>query len=155
MICLFGLKIYIYICVLKYLFIELSLSKIFNISEAATIAIHSMAVIARSEQLLNVQQIADVTGFSKNHTAKILQQLVKNNFLQSTRGPRGGFAINRDPGEISLMEIYRLIEGEIEESNCKMHCDNCPFRSCIFGGLSEKFSREFKTYLTEKKLAAL
>jgi Rrf2 family transcriptional regulator, nitric oxide-sensitive transcriptional repressor len=131
------------------------MSKIFNISEAATIAIHSMGVIARSEQLLNAQQIADITGFSKNHTAKVLQQLVKNNFLRSNRGPKGGFLLNRDPEKVSLMEIYKLIEGDIEESSCKMHCDNCPFRSCIFGGLSEKFSREFKNYLTDKKLATL
>ena len=131
------------------------MSKIFNISEAATIAIHSMGVIARSEQLLNAQKIADITGFSKNHTAKVLQQLVKNHFLRSSRGPKGGFLLNRDPEEVSLMEIYQLIEGNIEENNCKMHCDNCPFRSCIFGGLSEKFSREFKKYLTDKKLATL
>jgi Rrf2 family protein len=131
------------------------MSKIFNISEAATIAIHSMGVIARSEQLLNAQHIADITGFSKNHTAKVLQQLVKNNFLRSSRGPKGGFLLNRNPEEVSLIEIYQLIEGDIEESSCKMHCDNCPFTSCIFGGLSEKFSREFKTYLTDKKLATL
>jgi Rrf2 family transcriptional regulator, nitric oxide-sensitive transcriptional repressor len=131
------------------------MSKIFNISEAATIAIHSMGVISQSEQLLNAQQIADITGFSKNHTAKVLQQLVKNNFLRSNRGPKGGFLLNRDPEDVSLMEIYRLIEGDIEENSCKMHCDNCPFKSCIFGGLSEKFSREFKDSLTDKKLAAL
>lgn len=133
------------------------MSKIFNISEAATIAIHSMGVIARSEHLLNVQQIADITGFSKNHTAKVLQQLVKNNFLLSNRGPKGGFALKKDAGDISLMEIYRVIEGELEEGgqNCKMHCDTCPFRTCIFGGLTEKFSREFIEYLNEKKLATL
>mgnify|MGYP001099171526 CR=1 FL=1 len=131
------------------------MSKIFNISEAATIAIHSMGVIARSEQVLNAQQISDITGFSKNHTAKVLQQLVKNNFLRSNRGPKGGFLLNRDPEQVSLMEIYRLIEGDIEESACKMHCESCPFRTCIFGGLSEKFSREFKNYLTDKKLATL
>ena len=131
------------------------MSKIFNISEAATIAIHSMALISRSEDLLNAQQIADVTGFSKNHISKILQQLVKNNFISSTRGPKGGFIMKRNADDVSLMEIYRIIEGEIEESTCKMHCESCPFRSCIFGGLSEKFSREFIAYLNRKKLAEL
>ncbi len=130
------------------------MSKIFNISEAATIAIHSMGVIARSRQLLNVQQIADITGFSKNHTAKVLQQLVKNDFLKSERGPKGGFLLKKNPELISLIEIYRVIEGDIDvsETQCKMHCDNCPFSTCLFGGLSEKFSREFKEYLTEKTL---
>jgi Rrf2 family protein len=133
------------------------LSKVLNISEAATIAIHSMGIIARSNDSLNVQQIADLTGFSKNHTAKVLQQLVKNNFLTSSRGPKGGFIIKKDPSEITLMDIYKIIEGDIEteETLCKMHCDNCPFSNCIFGGLNEKFSREFKHYLMEKTLATI
>ncbi len=132
------------------------MSKIFNISEAATIAIHSMAIIARSKQQLNAQQIADKTGFSKNHLAKILQQLVKNNYLSSTRGPKGGFVIKKDPEKITMMEIYRLIEGDLEEkSSCKLACEACPFNECIFGGLNEKFNKEFKAYLTGKKIAAL
>ncbi len=132
------------------------LSKILNISEAATIAIHSMALIARSKELLNAQEIAKITGFSKNHISKVLQQLVKYHFLISTRGPKGGFVLKHNPEEVSLMEIYRAIDGEIEKgTNCKMHCDNCPFNSCIFGGLSQKFSREFSEYLTTKNLATV
>ncbi len=116
-----------------------------------------MGIIAHSEHSLNVQQIAYMTGFSKNHTAKVMQQLVKNNFLQSARGPKGGFTMKKEAKDISLMEIYRVIEGEIDEgeTNCKMHCGNCPFRSCIFGGLTEKFSHEFKQYLNDKTLATL
>jgi Rrf2 family protein len=133
------------------------MSKIFNISEAATIAIHSMGVIARSQHSLNAQQIADLTGFSKNHTAKVLQQLVKYNYLQSTRGPKGGFILRKNPSETSLMDIYKAIEGDIEidEHNCKMQCERCPFQNCIFGGLNEKFSKEFRDYLIGKSLAAL
>lgn len=131
------------------------MSKIFNISEAATIAIHSMALIARSQDMLNAQEIADQTGFSKNHISKILQQLVKNNYLSSTRGPKGGFIMRKNSVEVTLMDIYKVIEGEIEETSCKSHCENCPFKSCIFGGLSQKFSKEFIEYLTHKKLIEL
>lgn len=132
------------------------MSKVLNISEAASIAIHSMALIARSKELLNAHEIAETTGFSKNHISKVLQQLVKNNYLNSTRGPRGGFELKRRPEEISLLEIYRIIDGEIDSgTGCKMHCDNCPFNDCIFGGLTEKFSREFRQYLTEKNLATV
>ncbi|HSV88547.1 MAG TPA: Rrf2 family transcriptional regulator [Bacteroidales bacterium] len=132
------------------------MSKVLNISEAATIAIHSMALIARSKTLLNAQEIAEVTGFSKNHISKVLQQLVKSNMLQSTRGPKGGFVLKRKSEEVNLLEIYRLFDGEISESTgCRMHCSLCPFRSCIFGGLSEKFSREFREYLTSKNLSTI
>lgn len=153
---MFCSKKHLYICVFKYCISLLkSVSKIFHISEAATIAIHSMAMIARSNHLLNVQQVAEMTGFSRNHTAKVLQQLVKNQFLLSTRGPRGGFWLGKKAEDITLMDIYRIIEGDLEESNCKLDCANCPFNSCIFGGLDRKFSDEFRKYMNEKNLAAI
>ncbi len=131
------------------------MSRIFNISEAAAIAIHSMAVIARSKRLLNSQQVSGITGFSRNHTAKVLQQLAKNNYLQSTRGPGGGFRLGKRADDISLMDIYRLIEGDLDESECRMDCSNCPFHSCIFGGLDRKFNDEFKKYMNDKKLTSV
>ncbi len=131
------------------------MSKVLNISEAATIAIHSMGLIARSDKLVGTQEIADITGFSKNHISKILQQLVKNGYLVSTRGPKGGFILSEKAREKSLLDIYNLIEGEIEEYTCKMQCDNCPFNKCIFGGLEQKFTHEFRDYLKGRKVVSL
>jgi len=131
------------------------MSKVLNISEAATIAIHSMGLIARSEKLVSTQEIADITGFSKNHISKILQQLVKNGYLVSTRGPKGGFILSEKAKEKSLLDIYNLIEGELEDNTCKMQCENCPFKSCIFGGLEQKFTNEFRSYLMGRKVIAL
>jgi Rrf2 family transcriptional regulator, nitric oxide-sensitive transcriptional repressor len=131
------------------------MSKILNISEAATIAFHSMGLIARSEKLVNAQEVADVTGFSKNHISKILQQLVKYGYLLSTRGPKGGFLISEKARTSTLMEIFNLMEGELEDKSCKSNCNNCPFRSCLFGGLEQKFSSEFREYLINKKISDL
>ena len=131
------------------------MSKVLNISEAATIAIHSMGLIARSDKLISTQEIADTTGFSKNHISKILQQLVRNGYLLSTRGPKGGFILSEKAKEKSLLDIYNLIEGELEDNTCKMQCDNCPFTSCIFGGLEQKFTNEFRSYLMGRKVIAL
>ena len=114
-----------------------------------------MVVIARGKAQMNVQQVAAATGYSKNHTAKVLQQLVKQKFLQSVRGPGGGFILGKKADQISLMDIYRSIEGELEESPCKMDCMHCPFDRCIFGGLDRKFNEEFKQYMNNKKLATV
>ncbi|MFW6351038.1 MAG: RrF2 family transcriptional regulator [Bacteroidota bacterium] len=131
------------------------MSKILHISEAATIAFHSIGLIARSKKIMTAQEISDITNFSKNHISKILQQLVRKGYLISTRGPKGGFFLHEKARNINLMQIYNLIEGEIEESACKMNCDNCPFNHCIFGGLEQKFSNEFRDYLTHKKVSEM
>jgi Rrf2 family protein len=123
------------------------MSKVFNISEAASIAIHSLAIIAKSGKLINVDHIAEMTNFSKNHIAKVLQQLVKNNYIQSVRGPKGGFLPNKNTNKLSLLDIYEFIEGKLEVNKCNMHDGQCPFNHCVFNGLSERYTQEFRDYL--------
>jgi DNA-binding IscR family transcriptional regulator len=69
------------------------MSKVVHISEAASLAVHSMALIASNEGMLNVNNIADITKSSRNHLAKVMQILVKNDYLTSTRGPKGNRAL--------------------------------------------------------------
>jgi Rrf2 family protein len=129
------------------------MAKIINISEAASLAIHSMAMIAKSESMLNVNQIAQRTKSSKNHLAKVMQVLVRNNYLASVRGPSGGFTLNVDPDQVSLLQIYELFDGKLQGHHCGIEEGKCPFESCLYGSLIDKFSTEFSSYLRNKKLS--
>lgn len=146
-----------YICVFKYLNTQTQklMAKVVHISEAASLAVHSMALIAGSREMLNVNQIADKTNASRNHLAKVMQILVKNNYLDSVRGPKGGFSLKGDPTKITLLEIYELIEGSLEHHYCGIGDQKCPFKTCVFGGLADKFSREFVHYLKSTTLSNL
>ncbi|MGD0711845.1 MAG: Rrf2 family transcriptional regulator [Bacteroidales bacterium] len=128
------------------------MSKIFNISEASSIAVHSLALIAKTKRQMNANEIAELTNFSKNHLEKVLQQLVKNNYIKSIRGPKGGFIINKHSKEISLLEIYELMEGSLEQSKCNIHNGECQFSNCVFGNFGEKFTNEFRNYLKNKTI---
>jgi Rrf2 family protein len=127
------------------------MTKIVNITEAVSIALHSMIIIARNKNQTNVNMIAEETGSSKFHIAKILQKLVKDGFLKSYRGPAGGFTLIKPADEINLLEIYESIEGKIVVSRCPLNKPTCPFGKCIFEDLTIKMTKEFKEYL-EKKL---
>lgn len=130
------------------------MTNLINISEAASLAIHSMALIAAGDAKLNVNQIAKITGASRNHLAKVLQTLVKHGYLVSNRGPKGGFQLKADAEQTSLLEIYQIIEGTIHSRYCNLHhAAACPFASCVFGGLTHNFIIEFTEYLQNKKLS--
>ena len=103
------------------------MSKIVTLSEAASIALHGIILVAKSDKLINVVQIADATSSSKHHVAKVFQRLVKEKFVNSHRGPSGGFSLNRKPEEITLLEIYEAIEGKIELTQCPLDKQICPF----------------------------
>ncbi len=129
------------------------MAKIFSLSEASSIAIHSMVLIARSANGINAVRIAAFTGFSKNHIAKVLQRLVKSDMLKSVRGPSGGFSLKKNPEDITLLDIYQSIEGPIEESDCPLAYEVCNFDQCIMGNVINKMTFEFKQFLGKQTLA--
>lgn len=128
------------------------MSKIFALSEAASIAIHSMVLIARAENGINAVKVAEITGFSKNHIAKVLQRLVKNDMLKSVRGPSGGFSMKKDPKEINLLDIYQSIEGPLDVADCPLSYDLCGFDRCLMGNVVNRLTTEFKKFLQEQTL---
>lgn len=128
------------------------MNKIINISEGASIAIHSIVAIAKSTKKNNANELAMMIKVSKNHLSAIMQILTKNGLITSERGPKGGFLLKKSSNEITLLNIYELIEGKIEENNCIGNCNSCSFKKCIFGGLTNKFTLEFKEYLSNTKV---
>ncbi|SET49550.1 transcriptional regulator, BadM/Rrf2 family [Natronincola peptidivorans] len=133
------------------------MSGIIHVSEMVSIAFHSMIVIAAKKDvgLLNVKEIAKIIGASESHLSKVMQRLVKAKFLRSVRGPKGGFALINSPDQISLLDIFEVIEGPFINNQCPTSCDICSFKACILGGVPEKMNKEFKEYLMQHKLSDL
>jgi Rrf2 family protein len=131
------------------------MAKLFNISEASNIAVHSLALIAASKEPLNTAVISDMLNLSRNHISKVLQTLAKQNVLTSGRGPRGGFQLSKSPEEISIFEICEMMDGKYEPEHCRRHSGDCPFAECVYGGERQKLYDAFKDYYSKRKLSDL
>lgn len=129
------------------------MAKIVNLTEAASIGLHAVILIAKSNDLMNVIKIAEATSSSKHHVAKVMQRLTKENFLTSQRGPSGGFVLKKKPEEITLLQIYEAIEGKIEVPSCPMDKMVCPFDKCIMNNVTNKMTVDFKEYLESQKVS--
>jgi len=126
------------------------MAKVFSLSEAASIALHGVILIAQEKEGLNVIKIAERTDTSKHHVAKVMQRLVKAGYLTSQRGPSGGFVLRKKPEEINFLDVYEAIEGPIEITSCPMDKQICPFDKCIMNNVTSKMTLEFKTYLSNQ-----
>lgn len=128
------------------------MSRILSLSEAASIAVHGMILVARSDKLVNVNTIAELTSSSRHHVAKVFQRLVKENFITSNRGPSGGFSLKMKPEEISFLDIYEAIEGKIEITKCPLDKPLCPFDKCIFKNVIKDLTLDFRNYMEAQTL---
>lgn len=131
------------------------MAKIVSYSEAASIGMHGMVLVARAGETINVQKIADITGSSRHHVAKVMQRLVKEGFLSSNRGPSGGFNLIMEPKNITLLQIYEAIEGQVKVISCPHEKQVCPFDKCILGTVVSKMTQTFRDHLSTTSLAEL
>ena len=132
------------------------MGKIVNITEAVSIALHSMVIIAQNEEhksQINVNYISEKTNSSRFHIAKVMQKLVKDGFLGSHRGPAGGFFLAQKPEDITLLEIYEAIEGKLEVTKCPLNRPTCPFKECLFEGVTVQMTKSFKNFVENHTLA--
>jgi Rrf2 family protein len=125
------------------------------ISGAASPAIYSLALIASVIVRPDTKQIADILQVSQNHLSKILQALDKNEYLESIQGSGGGFTFAKNASEISILEIYQLIEGNVDCQFCGIAENTFPFINFIFGGKPYKLTNEFVENLTNTKMSEL
>jgi len=129
------------------------MSKYFHLSEAASLAVHSLEIVAlESDKLHTVKELASRLKASEAHLAKVMQRLVKTGLVESHRGPAGGFALTRKPDEITLYQIFSAIEGEEQDECCPLMKGGCPFTNCVFSGILLKFQNEFKNYIMSHTL---
>jgi len=56
---------------------------------------------------------------------KILQNLVKQKILVSTKGPNGGFGLGKKTDQISLYDIVRIVDGDDFFRNCLIGMQPC------------------------------
>jgi len=123
------------------------MKNIIQISEAASLALHGMGLLAYNGRRMSIHEISDIIGASEAHLSKVFQRLVRENMVRSVRGPGGGFELTRPPEDITLLEIYSAIEGIPSSDTCLLRSGTCPFKNCIFGDLIEDLTERFLRHL--------
>jgi Rrf2 family protein len=131
-------------------------SNLLRVSEAASLGIHTMALLAKADRKhLSNGEIAEVLHGSGNTLAKVLQRLARAGLVDSVRGPGGGFALRKPAHETTLMEIFEAIEGPLDPPRCLLGTPICGAHECVLGCMIQSVNREMARHLAETSLAKL
>jgi Rrf2 family protein len=129
------------------------MSRVLNVSEAASLALHTLMLMASAaEKPLRVNEAAQALGASSNHLAKVLQRLVHARLATSTRGPSGGFLLARPASQISMLEVYETIDGPLDMHTCLLGRAKC-HEGCKLGKFIARTAREFHSQLSGTRLS--
>lgn len=137
------------------------MSTLLKFSEAAALAIHAMVYLAahgEEPEPVTAHQLAGACKASEATLMKVCQRLAKSGYIQARRGPQGGFRLIRDPQEISLLDIYVLIEGPLSLNHClfqKRACQESDKLLCVFGSKIREVEEDFVAYLQSTSLLSI
>ena len=125
------------------------MSTVVKFSEAASIALHGTVLIARTDKFFNVTKIAETMGASRHHVAKVMQRLAKVGYIKSMRGPTGGFLLVKKPEEISFLNLYEAIEGNVKVEKWP----EGSFEEKLLSDITNNMTEDFIDYMKNQTVA--
>ena len=92
-----------------------------KLSNRGRYAVMAMADLARmnTNQPINLTEISLRQGISISFLEQIFLKLKKNNLVESSRGPSGGYSLAKSPEEIKLSSIIKAVNEEVKTVGCK------------------------------------
>ncbi|NQU53374.1 MAG: Rrf2 family transcriptional regulator [Bacteroidetes bacterium] len=96
-----------------------------NTCKYALRALIYLGNFSEANKRIGIKKISEDLNLSSPFLGKILQNLVKQKLLVSTKGPNGGFALAKDASEVTLYDIVIKVDGEEFFTNCLISLEPC------------------------------
>lgn len=80
-------------------------------------AMIDLAINAKDKKV-SIKSISERQGISENYLEQIIALLKKNGFVKSSRGATGGYSLKLEPDKISVGDILRALEGDLNPVDC-------------------------------------
>ncbi|WP_050639985.1 MULTISPECIES: Rrf2 family transcriptional regulator [Clostridia] len=97
----------------------------------ADLALHS-----GRDHLESLKNIAERRKLSEKYLERIVKALKEKGIVKSVRGAYGGYCLEKEAEELTVLEVLTAVEGELapvhcltRESNCGIDCGLCPTRN--------------------------
>lgn len=71
------------------------------------------------------REIAAAMDIPERYLPQILANLVHHGLLSALAGPDGGYALQRAPNEVSLLEVVEAAEGSVRSDQCALRGGPC------------------------------
>lgn len=90
--------------------------KVSKLADYGIVILNAMAL--NSHDRMSASALAVLTKLPEATVSKVLKLLAKSDFVQATRGVQGGYALVKEPCDISVEQIVRAIDGPIVIVSC-------------------------------------
>lgn len=131
-----------------------------NTCKYALRALIYLGKFSEDDKRIGIKKISEELSLSSPFLGKILQNLVKQKILVSTKGPNGGFALAKKPEDVTLWDIVIKVDGEEFFTNCLISLEPCithdPSKPlCPVHGQYDKLRKEISNFYQNTTLEVI
>ncbi|MCK4880294.1 MAG: Rrf2 family transcriptional regulator [Bacteroidales bacterium] len=127
-----------------------------NTSKYAIRALIYLELYSSPEKKEGIKNIAGELDIPSPFLGKILQVLVKQQLLGSTKGPHGGFYLKKPAIDITIMEVIDIMDGRDSFDSCVIRTTPCDdSRPCSLHHKLGPLRRKIKTIFSTETIADL
>jgi len=101
---------------------------------------------------ISLAEIAERHGISQSYLEQLFAALRRQNLVDGTRGPGGGYRLGRPRAEISVADVIDAVDESVDATRCrgKRNCQGD--HGCITHDLWEELSAQIRLYLSSVSL---
>ena len=131
-----------------------------KLSSKGRYAVMALADLAKfdSNEPISLRDISLRQGISLVYLEQLFLKLKKNKIVNSVRGKKGGYTLNRNPSEIKISEVFLAVEEKVKTMACAKNSKNgCNGKSakCITHNLWDELEVYINSFFEKKKLSDL
>ena len=78
------------------------------------------------DSAVSVKDVARSQHLSPKYLEQIMGTLKAADLVRAVRGMHGGYALTREPGSITMGDVFRVLEGSAAPVDCVDHPEGCP-----------------------------
>ena len=124
----------------------------FRLSRKADYGLMLLSSLARSKKLIPISAIAQKNQISPKFLSQVANELKKAGILSSKEGISGGYTLARESDEIKLLDVLKVLEGDLIEGKCFEEGHEC---TCGAGEMWQQMKKQMEATLGKKTVADL
>ena len=108
------------------------------------------------DRLCTIAEISERCAATQNHLVKVVHNLGREGYIQTMRGRTGGIRLKKEPEEITLTEIIRCTEVNLDIAECLRENNTCHISEvCQLKNIFDQAQTQFIATLDRYTLANL
>ena len=131
-----------------------------KLSSKGRYAVMALADLAKfnSNEPVSLRDISLRQGISLVYLEQLFFKLKKNKIVNSVRGKKGGYVLNKNASEIKISDVFVAVEEKVKTVGCEKHSKKgCNGKStkCITHNLWDELEDYINDFFEKKKLSDL